>query len=77
MKSVAAIVCLLFGGLVGATLLIWLGRIYYFAGGITESLSQLQLLGSEALMFGGTLAGVAVLLIFSGLSLLTNSRRRE
>lgn len=75
MKRVTAIVCLLFGGLAGASLLIWLGRVYYFAGGITESFSQLQLLGSEALMFGGTLAGVAVLLICSGLMLLANSRR--
>ena len=77
MKNLSAILCFLFGGLTGAVLLGWLGRICYFAGGITDGFAHLKLLGYEAVVFGGILGAVTVVLLASGFVLLSNGRGRE
>ena len=75
MKNVAAIVCLLLGAAALGLLALWLGRIYYFSGSASETIAQLKMLGTEALVFGGTLAAVTVGFFLCGLKLLADNGR--
>jgi len=73
MKNIAAMVCLLLGAAAMGLLVLWLGRIYYFSGSASATFAQLQMLGTEALVFGGTLAIMAVVFGLCGSSLLAAS----
>jgi hypothetical protein len=75
MKNVGAIVCLLLGAAALGLLALWLGRIYYFSGSASETIAQLQMLGTEALVFGGTLATVTMVFFACGFTLLANTGR--
>ena len=73
MKNVAAIVCLLLGAAALGLFALWLGRIYYFSGSMSETFAQLKMLGIEAFMFGGKLASLTVVFVLCGFTLLANT----
>jgi len=70
MKNIAAVACLLLGTAAMGLLVLWLGRIYYFSGSVSATFAQLQMLGTEALMFGGTLSAIALVFCLCGFALL-------
>ena len=73
MKNVAALAFLLLSVAALGLLTVWLGRIYYFSGGAYETIAQLKMLGSEAFVFGGTLAAITVVFSLCGFTLLANT----
>ena len=75
MKQVAAIVCLLLGVTALGLLVVWIGRIYHFAGSVSETVAQLKMLGKGALVFGGTLTALTVVFLSCGLTLLMGTGR--
>ena len=75
MKSVAAMVCLLLSAAALGLLTVWLGRIYYFSGSASETFAQLKMLGTGALVFGGTLVAVTVVFVLCGIGLLADNSR--
>ncbi len=72
-------VCLLLGAAATGLLVLWLGRIYYSSGSASATFVQLQMLGTEASVFGGMLAIVAVVFGLCGFSLLaaTGQSRKD
>jgi|GEM_PF-4138649 len=73
MKNIAAVSCLLLGAAAMGLLVLWLGRIYYFSGSVSATFAQLQMLGTEALMFGGTLSAIALVFCLCGFALLSGT----
>ena len=71
MRRAAAITSCLLGVATLGLLTVWIGRIYYFAGSLPETVAQLRLLGNSALLMAGGLAVLTFIFIACGVGLLS------